>query len=107
MKSEIQIIHEEINKIEQIVVDLRQAKEYVWNSVNSEINIITEIFMHLIETVQIILNEGGEFPIDVVLQQIKNFHEAFNMKDEILMADTLQYEIVNTMYVYLELLEGE
>ena len=105
MKSEIQIVKEEIDKIEQIVEALRQVKEYVWNSVNTEINIITEIFMRLIEKAQIIIDEGGEFPIDIVLQQIKNFNEALNMKDEILMADTLQYEIVNTMYVYLELLE--
>ena len=105
MKSEIQILKEEIDKIEQIVEALRQVKEYVWNSVNTEINIITEIFMRLIEKAQIIIDEGGEFPVDIVLQQIKNFNEALNMKDEILMADTLQYEIVNTMYVYLELLE--
>ena len=43
MKSEIQIVKEEIDKIEQIVEALRQVKEYVWNSVNTEINIITEI----------------------------------------------------------------
>ena len=40
--------------------------------------------------------------MDTVIQQIQNLNDAYTAKDEVLLADTLEYEIKNTVYVYME-----
>ena len=51
------------------------------------------------------IKEGREFPIDILLQQLQNLDEAYTQKDEVLLADTLEYEISNALQIYLE--QGE
>ena len=43
--------------------------------------------------------------MDILLQQLQNLDEAYTQKDEVLLADTLEYEVSNALQVYLE--QGE
>ena len=86
----------------QMVLRLRQASDNVWNYVNLHMEELIFTMMAVVEWAQQLIESGGDFPIDVVLQQIQNLNEAYTAKDEVLLADTLEYEIQNTLQVYLE-----
>lgn len=48
--------------------------------------------------------EGIELPQDVILVQLENMVEAFEHRDTLMLADTIEYELNNTFSVYLEII---
>lgn len=94
-----------ILEIEKLIINIRQNKEEFWIEVNQQmpdlIQIMTE-FLHFAEEKRAL---GEEFPVDIIICQIQNLNEAYRRKDAILLADTLQYEIINALYVFME--QGE
>lgn len=89
----------------QMAFWLRQASDNAWSDINEQIEKVILAMTEIVEWAQKLIEAGADFPIDVVLQQIQNLNEAYTAKDEVLLADTLEYEITNTLYVYLE--QGE
>lgn len=70
----------------------------------------TMLLPKLIQFLQIFLKQaenwnalGGDLPLEVILQQIKNLNEAYCEKDVVVLADTLEYEIMNSFEVYEEI----
>lgn len=47
---------------------------------------------------------GVDLPEDVIIAQLNNLLEAFEQKDIVMLADTLKYEISDTLQVYEEIL---
>ncbi|WP_418372934.1 hypothetical protein [Agathobacter sp.] len=98
----IEEIKKEIDNIDNMIKHLRQSTDGLWNYINDHINTTISMMMEIVEWAQQIVNSGIEFPINTVVQQIQNMNESYTAKDEVLLADTLEYEIKNTFYVYME-----
>ena len=95
-------IQSTIEKTEQIILQLRQASEGVWNNVNEYMTELILTMTTLVEWAQQVVKAGEDFPIEVVLQQVQNLNEAYRARDEVLLADTLEYEVRNALEIYLE-----
>lgn len=92
-------------KIEGIMVELRQNRDRIMNHVNE---VIPEISLFLND----VLNECVEqkdndknLPIDILIQQVKNWNESYTYKDIVMMADTIQYELMETIEFYIQIKE--
>lgn len=91
-----------ISTIENMIINLRRCTDGVWDDVNSHIGMVISIMTEIMNWAQSLIENGEEFPMDTIIQQIQNLNDAYTAKDEILLADTLEYEIKNTVYVYME-----
>ena len=88
--------------VEDIILKLRQCTDTVWEDVNTQIGVVISMMTEIVNWAQKLIGQGEEFPMDIVIQQIQNLNDAYTAKDEFLLADTLEYEIKNTVYVYME-----
>lgn len=95
-------IENTIRTTEQMILQLRQTSDGAWDYVNAHMKELIDTMTAVVEWAQQLIRNGEDFPLDVVLQQIQNLNEAYTAKDEILLADTLEYEIKNALYIYLE-----
>ena len=91
--------------VEEMVLRLRQASDDAWDYVNAHVQELVYKMTEIVDWAQQKINEGEEFPMDILLQQLQNLDEAYTQKDEVLLADTLVYEVSNALQVYLE--QGE
>ena len=94
---DIEELKELRTKIENILVGLRQNRDRIMNQVNE---VIPEISLFLND----VLNECVEqkdnnknLPIDILIQQVKNWNESYIYKDIVMMADTIQYELMEAI----------
>ena len=91
--------------IEEMTLRLRQTSDDAWDYVNAPVQELVYKMTEIVDWAQQKINEGEEFPMDILLQQLQNLDEAYTQKDEVLLADTLEYEVSNALQVYLE--QGE
>lgn len=91
--------------VEKMFMQLRQVTDDAWDYVNKHIQELVCRMTEMVNWAQQQIKEGREFPIDILLQQLQNLDEAYTQKDEVLLADTLEYEISNALQIYLE--QGE
>ena len=91
-----------IENTEKMALQLRQMTDDTWNYVNQNIGSVISAMMVILEWAEELVKNGEEFPVDIILQQIQNLNDAYEKKDEVMLADTLEYEIVNALYVYQE-----
>jgi phage terminase small subunit len=91
--------------IEEMTLRLRQASDDAWDYVNAHVQELVYKMTEIVDWTQQKINEGEEFPMDILLQQLQNLGEAYTQKDEVLLADTLEYEVSNALQVYVE--QGE
>ena len=66
---------------------------------------INKIFMEFIAIIPKLKELGVDIPSDVLIQQLKNLLEAYEYRDSMLLADTLRYEIIDTLSLYVEIME--
>ena len=91
--------------VEEMVLRLRQASDDAGDYVYAHVQELVYKMTEIVDWAQQKINEGEEFPMDILLQQLQNLDEAYTQKDEVLLADTLEYEVSNALQVYLE--QGE
>lgn len=91
--------------IEEMTLRLRQASDDAWDYVNAHVQELVYKMTEIVDWTQQKINKGEEFPMDILLQQLQNLGEAYTQKDEVLLADTLEYEVSNALQVYVE--QGE
>lgn len=97
----VEDIKNKIREIQNIVVRLRQNQDNVWIDVNQTMSGIVTLMLEFIEYIKVNGREE-EIPMPVILQQIQNLNEAYNSKDYVMLADVLEHEISNALYVYIE-----
>lgn len=99
------IYNDTLNELEYIIKDLRQAKDgdaYIkLNKLMSEIN---TIFSDIIQNITIFKENGVDASEEIILLQLENMMDGLQNKDIIKLADTLEYEIIKTIEIYLEIL---
>lgn len=96
----------EINTIiDEIVMVLRQG--YTTEGIKKINNIMPElnsIIMKFIESIPEYHEKGIDIPQDVIITQLQNMLEGIEYQDCVQLADTLEYELADTLKVYDEIL---
>lgn len=69
------------------------------------IKVNNDIFTEFFSLVPLLKQLGVDIPIEVIAQQLNNLIIAYEKHDSMLLADTLRYEINDSLQVYLEILQ--
>ena len=100
---EIEEIIEEINKF---YIGICQGKgEYVNNELATALPKITKYMTELVQVVIKIKEYGVDIPVEVLTQQMSNLLDGYDHMDYMQIADTLHYEITDSMRLYIEIIE--
>ena len=106
MDEKKKIVSDLINKIDGIYGDIAVCNlEAGYTALSNAIPVINSVFAEFIRYIPKLKELGVDIPADVLIQQLKNLLEAYEYKDSMLLADTLQYEIKDTLTLYLEILQ--
>ena len=103
---DIEELKELRTKIENILVGLRQNRDRIMNQVNE---VIPEISLFLNDVLNECLEQkdnNKNLPIDILIQQVKNWNESYIYKDIVMMADTIQYELMEAIEFYIQIKEN-
>ena len=89
----------------EIVLELRQNKEQCLEHAIESLPDMVIIFQELFAFADRKL-EGIEIPIHVLEQQLENLEHSYRQRDIVQLADTLEYEILESIYFYIEILKN-
>lgn len=105
MSEKVRYIEEILKKIDDIYILLCQGdKKEGFEKFNSLINELTNILSEILDGKEIFSRLEVKFPEEVIIQQINNLADAIENKDVILLTDTLNYEIKNTLLFYIDVI---
>lgn len=90
-------------QLKELIQQLRQNKENVFREVDGMIPAVTSFLSDFLSEEKEWGADGIDIVVDDVNQQIRNFEEAYINKDIVMMADTFEYEIMNTMELYIKI----
>lgn len=93
-------------RIENILVGLRQNRDRIMNQVNEVIPEISFFLNDFLKECVEQTQNSQRFPIDILVQQIKNWNESYAHKDIVMMADTLEYELMESLEFYIQIKEN-
>lgn len=92
-------------KVENILIGLRQNKDRIMNQVNEVVPEISSFLNEILNESEKTKKSENKFLIDMLVPQIKNWSESYVYKDIVMMADTIQYELMVTMKFYIQMKE--
>lgn len=90
-------------QLKELIQQLRQNRENVFREVDGMIPAVTSFLSDFLSEEKEWGAVGIDIAVDVVNQQIRNFEEAYINKDIVMLADTFEYEIMNTMELYIQI----
>ena len=93
-------------QLKELIQQLRQNRENIFCEVDRTIPAITKFLSDFLSEEEEWRKIGITIAVDVVNQQIKNLGEAYINKDVVMLADTFEYEIMNTMELYIQIKRG-
>lgn len=104
---------DKIEQVEKAICEVNQTYDLIWqgeggmaiNQFSRQVTMIGKILQELISNIPALDEAGVQLPVDVIMQQMHNLTDALQYKDEVRLADTLRYEIGETLNVYLEILK--
>lgn len=100
------LIGDLIKKIDEIYINISQCNiDVAYIELKDIMPLINSIFTELINVIIKLKTLGIEVSEEVVIQQLKNLLEAYEYRDSMLLADTLLYEIKDTLIFYLEIMQ--
>jgi hypothetical protein len=93
------------------IAEIDRLVENIWENVNVNnkamiacIKNLNGILKEFIGRIEEFLSYGVDIPEEVILTQMKNLMDGFENQDSVLLADTLEYEIKNTILFYNDIL---
>ncbi|MGN9019255.1 hypothetical protein ACTNBM_09395 [Lachnospiraceae bacterium HCP1S3_C3] len=93
-----------LDKIKDIIINLRQGKDKeTYKNINEQMPVINELFVDIIRNINIIKEKGIDVSENIVMMQLENMIDGLENKDDVKLADTLEYEISQTINVYKEI----
>lgn len=98
-------IRELLNKISDITSNIFKQEYNIYDEVKNIIPDMQRIYKEFIELIPALNNIGMEIDINVPIMQLKNLLEALESRDKVMMFDTLNYEIKDTLSLYDEIRE--
>lgn len=101
-----------LERNEEILGKIEDLSIKIWgnaDNLNQEISLcmkeVNTILKEFIQRIEEFQSYGVEVPQDVILSQMRNLVEGFENRDRVLLADTLEYEIFNTILFYNDILK--
>ena len=94
------------DKIENIIINLRQGKDReAYKDINEQMPVINELFVDIIRNINIFKENGIDVSENIIMMQLENMVDGLENKDDVKLADTLEYEISQTINVYKEIMK--
>ena len=92
---------------EEININIQQLRQNKEHAREETVKLLPDIIFAINQLLAIEKNDKIDIniPIDIILQQIKNLEEYIEKKDIVLLADTLEYEIRETILFYIDMLK--
>lgn len=98
-------IIEMLKYIPGIVLELRKNKtDVVYKRLKECMPTLNKIYTNLLAHKAEYEKMGVELPQEVILAQISNMIDGFEYRDTIKLADTLEYEVINMLALYKDIL---
>ena len=102
----LECVNDEINMINDIV-DKIYADERSWyGQFRDEIVNIIKIMDVFVKLVPALNSKGLELPEEVLVTQMNRLNESVAVNDFMMLADGLKYEIIDSLVIFRELIEG-
>lgn len=90
-----------LEKINDIVIKLRQGKDKdAYKDINEQMSVINEIFVNVIKDITLFKENGIDVSENIIMMQLENMMDGLKYKDDVKLADTLEYEISETIKMY-------
>ena len=105
MTEQIQKAKRLSEKLQKVILELRQNREHAMTHTAELLPELVQIFQALLAMAET-QKEDVEIPTDILLQQLENFEQFYKQGDIVQLADTLEYEMKETVSFYLEILEN-
>ena len=105
MTEQIQKAESLLEKLQKVILELRQNQEHAVAHTAEMLPELVQIFQTLFGMAETETKEV-EIPTGILLQQLENFEQFYQQGDTVQLADTLEYEIKETVSFYLEILEN-
>ncbi|MCI6499453.1 MAG: hypothetical protein MSA21_11315 [Lachnospiraceae bacterium] len=95
-----------LDKIENIIINLRQGKDRdAYKDINEQMPVINELFVDIIRNINIFKENRIDVSGNIIMMQLENMVDGLENKDDVKLADTLEYEISQTINVYKEIMK--
>ena len=94
-----------IGEMNGITEQLWQGNEEAYQKLSEYAKGWQQILQEMIANMCRWTEEGKEIPLDIVLCQLENFDMALTRKDDMMLADVLNFELKETLNYYKGLLE--
>lgn len=92
------------DKIENIIINLRQGKDReAYRDINEQMPNINNLFVDIIRNINIFKENEIDVSENIIMMQLENMIDGLENKDDVKLADTLEYEISQTINVYKEI----
>lgn len=105
MTEQIQKAESLSEKLQKVILEMRQNEEYAVAHTAEMMPELVHIFQELFRMAEIQI-EDVEIPTDILVQQLENFEQFYQQGDIVQLADTLEYEIKETISFYLAILKN-
>lgn len=93
-----------LEKLDSIVKKLWENTDNINSELIQCMKSLNEVLKEFIGRIDEFRGYGVEVPENIILTQMKNLMEGFEKGDSILLADTMEYEIRNTILFYNDIL---
>lgn len=100
MENEIQ---DAIEKIDDFIIALYKDYESAIKNINNIVSVVNDIIGRLLNEIDYYKDQGEEIDTDIIIQQLNNLLQGIQYNDQILIADTLKYEIIESINMYRDL----
>lgn len=102
MEKDIQLL---LEKLPDIIRKLRQNRDgQAYKELSAVLGKLNEIIVSFVSIIPELNRQGLELSEDMIVRQLKNVVDGFEFHDNILLADSLEYEIMDSLGVYSEIL---
>ncbi len=100
MENEIQ---NAIEEIDDFIIALYKDYESAIKNINNIVSVVNDIISRLLNEIEYYKEQGEEIDTNIIIQQLNNLLQGIQYNDQILIADTLTYEIIESMNMYRDL----
>ena len=103
MTEEINTTKKLLEELERGVLQLRQNQDNAITEVGELLPELVRIFRELFRMAEAQITE---IPVDILIQQLENFEQFYQQQDIVQLADTLEYELQESVRFYIEILKN-
>lgn len=96
-------VKELITKVTDLTENMFKQENNIYDNVRKIIPDMQNVYQVFIGLIPSLNSIGMEIDMEVILQQLKNLSLSIENRDKVMLFDTLNYEIKNTLLLYDEI----